>query len=142
MDAPVKLVTHILNGGITTLCGRILNDEHWPADHNWVAPGEHNETATCAKCRSEAGLEVTPENFLNQIDLIYAFLSMDESGEGIIGAPIGPGGSMMPLIASDATRMRTIVPLVHDIANAYGMKIKLVKFTTREMIEEINPTER
>lgn len=73
MDAPVKTVTHILNGGIATLCGCILNDEHWPANHNWVAPGESNETATCAKCRSAAGLNVTPEHFFDQISSLYAF---------------------------------------------------------------------
>ena len=140
-NAATNWVTHILFSGVTTLCGRTLNDENWPSGHDWVTPsnGESIEKSTCAKCRGEAGLEVHSEHFLDQIDSIYAFLSVDEGGEGIIGLPIGPDGSMVPLIASDKTRMGDIIPLAKRMAQA-GMKIKLVRFVTREIIEEFNPT--
>lgn len=130
------MVKHIING-ITTLCGRTLNDESWPVDHNWAAPGKE-DTSTCAKCRGVAGLSVSVEDFLDQIDSIYAFVSSDSSGEGILSLPLGPGGSMLPLIASDLTRMRLLVPLARKLANT-GINIRLVQFKTRKVLEEFIP---
>lgn len=127
------MVKHIIEG-ITTLCGRTLNDENWPVDHNWAQP-DKPETSTCAKCRDLAGLKVTPAHFLDQIDDIYVFVGIDNGGEGILGLPIGPGGAMMPLIASDITRLKDIVPLAKELADA-GMNIRLVKFTKRIVIDE------
>lgn len=130
------MVKHIIEG-ITTLCGRTLNDENWPVDHNWAAP-DKPETSTCAKCRDLAGLTVTQAHFLDQIDDIYVFVGIDNGGEGILGLPIGPGGAMMPLIASDITRLKDIVPFAKELADA-GMNIRLVKFTKRVVIDEFRP---
>lgn len=131
------MVKHIIEG-ITTLCGRTLSDENWPVDHNWAAPDKHEE-ATCAKCRGEAGLSVTSEHFLDQIDTLYAFTGCNHGGEGILSLPIGVGGSEMLLIAADKTRMNDLKPFVQKMAAQDGMHVRLVQFTGRKVVEEFMP---
>lgn len=49
---------------------------------------------------------VTPKNAMPHIGKIWAYLTKDANGdEGLCGAPIGPGGMMMPLIAADPKRL-------------------------------------
>lgn len=79
-----------------------------------------------------------PPNTLPRIDAIHAFLSVDSEGnEGVCAAPIGPGGSIMPLIAADAARLDSIMPIAEGIALATGWTVRLVRFTVREDLREI-----
>lgn len=71
---------------------------------------------------------------------MYAYLSVDEGGEGLIGGPIGPNGSVMPLVAADLARVDSLRPMAEMIAAHAGVTIQLVRFRTREDLETINPT--
>jgi hypothetical protein len=77
-----------------------------------------------------------PKNTMPQIDEIYAFVSVDASdgNEGVCAVNLG--GVLMPLIAADPARLEALRPHAKQIAQMLGQKIRLVKFTTRQVIEE------
>jgi hypothetical protein len=78
-------------------------------------------------------------NHLARIDHIWAFLSVDEDGEGVCAAPLAPGMLTVPMIAADEARLNSLKPLARKMAPVFGKIVKLVKFTTREEIEEYQP---
>jgi hypothetical protein len=70
-----------------------------------------------------------------RITELWAYVSIgDDDEEGVCGASIGPGGTMLPLIAADETRLRQLMPVAIEIAIVTGKCIKLVKFTKREEV--------
>lgn len=79
-------------------------------------------------------------NVLPRIDSIHAFLSVDpEDGcEGVI-AITDPFLGSMPLIAADDTRLKALWPIAERTARKAGITVRLVKFSTREVIAEITP---
>jgi len=79
-----------------------------------------------------------PPNQLLSIDAIWLYISSDETGEGVMGYTT-PGGTLMPLMAADETRLKSITPIAQKIATLTKKKVKLVKFTMREEIEEFHP---
>ena len=131
------IVVHILEHG-STLCGfrYPLLPVDWPEGHKWIGRDEA-ETATCARCRIKAGLPTTTQHWLERIDEVYVVLASNEEGEGVVGALIG--GVQFPLMAADASRLKNIIPLAKMVAQQTGRTFQLVKFTTREVVEEIKP---
>ncbi len=81
-----------------------------------------------------------PKNYLAQIDQIWAVLSVDEGGEGVVAAPLN--GMTVPLIAADEARLNSfVIPMAQQIAVISGKKMRLVKFHNREVVQEIFPIE-
>jgi len=81
---------------------------------------------------------VTPPNVMPHVGSLWAYLSRDADGnEGLCAAPIGPLGSIVPLIAADPERLKSITPIAESIAKLTGMTIVLVEFTTRVNVREI-----
>lgn len=78
-----------------------------------------------------------PKNTMPRIDCVWAVVSVDPSdgNEGVCAAEFT--GVMMPLIAADEKRLAMIIPIAERIKAATGIKLKLVKFTTREEVREI-----
>lgn len=74
----------------------------------------------------------------DRIDAVWMWISTDETGEGVLGAPLLGPGTLLPLIAADEARLTSIRPWAQKIAEAKGIKVKLIKLTTREEIEEID----
>lgn len=70
-----------------------------------------------------------------KIKSVWAFISEDEGGEGLVGAPM-MGMGTMPLIAADEARLKDLKPLAREVAKLTKKKIKLIKLTMREDIEE------
>lgn len=79
-----------------------------------------------------------PGNYLAQIKSIYAFLSVDEGGEGVCAAPLGDLGAV-PLIAADEARLESIRPAAQYIAKVFNKPVRLVQFTERRELEVIQP---
>lgn len=79
-----------------------------------------------------------PGNYLAQIKSIYAFLSVDEGGEGVCAAPIGDLGAV-PLIAADEARLESLRPVAKYVAAVFGKPVRLVQFTERRELEVIEP---
>lgn len=71
---------------------------------------------------------------LDRIDELYLFVSCDETGEGVIAAPL-PGIGTVPLMAADKARLESIRPIAKQLAELYGTRVKLVKFTARVELE-------
>lgn len=78
-----------------------------------------------------------PPNHLQSIDEVWLFISVDETGEGVVAAPLGD--QLVPLIAADEARLSSLRSLAKRVAGMTKKKIKLVKFSVREEIEEIVP---
>lgn len=71
------------------------------------------------------------------IDRMFAFISVDEEGEGIIGfqSPMG----WMPMVGADEARIESLRPLAQRVANAGGKKVVLACFEQRTDLEILEP---
>ena len=77
-------------------------------------------------------------NRMPYVASVWAFLSIDQDGdEAICGMPFD--GGWIAMIAADMKRVESLMPIATAMAKQSGMKIKLVKFTTRREIQEIGP---
>jgi hypothetical protein len=78
-----------------------------------------------------------PRASMPRIESMWAFVSVDpeDDNEGI--CTIMWGDMPMPMIASDQTRIAQLRPAACELKRLTGMRVKLVKFTVREEIEEI-----
>jgi hypothetical protein len=78
-----------------------------------------------------------------RIESVTAFVAVDpdDDSEGIVGACIGPMGEMVPLIAADDARMQSLIPLAKEIAKEQKLYIKLIRFTHREEVANLNEME-
>jgi hypothetical protein len=81
----------------------------------------------------------SPDNELLRIDEVYLFVSLDQHGEGVCGAPVLGPGSLVPLIAADQAKVKALLPWAREIAAMSGKPVKLAKFTTRTELMTINP---
>jgi len=71
-----------------------------------------------------------------KIEEMFAFVAEDETGEGVIGMTM-PDGMWMPLVGADMARAESLKKHAKEIGRVSGKKITLLKFTTRETIEEL-----
>jgi hypothetical protein len=77
----------------------------------------------------------------DRVDEMYAYLAIDpdDNCEGIVGASIN--GTMMALVGADKRRMLSYVHIAAEIGQASNIRIELVKFSTREHVEWIEPND-
>lgn len=73
-----------------------------------------------------------------QISELFAFIAEDSGpdDEGVVAFNPG-GGVWMPMVAADRERVDSLRPMAEAIAKTTGLKIHLVRFSTREVLEEI-----
>jgi hypothetical protein len=135
----LMIVIHIVDNG-KALCGFMKDGGYhsWPKDH-MATTLEESEVSNCARCRNKVNLTVTMHHWLETIEGIYAILSDDDGGEGVVGAPIGPHGEWVPLFAADETRLENILKVAKQFVKHYQVPVRLVRFTNREVMEEIKP---
>lgn len=78
------------------------------------------------------------ENSGGQIDKIYAYLSVDDGGEGMCAAPIGSLGAV-PLVA---TKIR-VLPILRERAEQLSLlfrkPVRCVSFKRGDVLETITP---
>ena len=79
-----------------------------------------------------------PRNQLLRINAIWAFISSDETGEGVCAMPV-PGFGPVPMIAADEDRLNSLIPVAVQLAAMTGATIKLIKLSTREEVREFRP---
>lgn len=86
---------------------------------------------------------MTTVNYLEKITELYAFVSVAEGGEGVVGQLMNmlTGQTFMPFVCADYERMESLKPMAQEIAKPSGKKIKLIKLTNREEIESYDGTE-
>lgn len=80
-----------------------------------------------------------PGNTNPRTEALYAILSVDSGGEGVMGAMIG--GTFTALVVSEERHIPKIRAIAERFAGmaARPLKMRLVKFTGREDIEEFGP---
>lgn len=85
------------------------------------------------------GLYRQEKNTMPRIEGLYAFVSVDaaDGNEGVMAVQIGD--SWMPLIAADPERLKALRPLAEDVVKITRKAARLVRFTGRVDMEEINP---
>jgi len=74
-----------------------------------------------------------------KVEQVYAFISVGDEGEGIIGQTVPMAGQMvfMPFVCADKARMESLKPMAEEINKRTGQKIKIIKFTNRKEIGRI-----
>lgn len=87
----------------------------------------------------EHTLRRQPRGTMPKIQALWAWVGIDpvDENEGILAIPFED--TMMPLIAADDERLAQLRPLAINLVRGTGMLIRLVKFSNREEIEEVNP---
>jgi hypothetical protein len=75
-----------------------------------------------------------------RIEEMYAFVMTDDDGtEGIIG--MNDGLQWHPLVGGDMARVESLIPLVRGMCEGINKQIRILKFSHREQIGELNPKE-
>ncbi len=70
------------------------------------------------------------------IDELYAVLSKDENGEGIV-AMINPDGGAVPLVFGYEWMLAKVQPAIKKIAEETGQTLRVCKFSNKEILQEI-----
>jgi hypothetical protein len=78
-----------------------------------------------------------PGNYMGRIESIWAYLSLDEGGEGVCAFPFGK--TTLPMIAADKHRLDQLKPAARAIAHTFNKPVRLAKFTKREDVEIFQP---
>jgi hypothetical protein len=87
----------------------------------------------------EPVIVLAPPNEQLRIDEVWLFISVDETGEGVCGAPLAGPGSLVPLIAADEARLKSLIPIARQVARASGKQVKLIKLSQRTELLTISP---
>jgi len=71
------------------------------------------------------------------IDEVYLWLSVDDTGEGLV---VFMDGSLRgaPLMASKKRLLKDMRPFATDVAKLSGKKLRLVRFSRAQIVEEID----
>lgn len=72
-----------------------------------------------------------------RVSEVYAFLAIDVDGDEGVPA-IRVGATLMPLVAFDLDRMKSLRPVAENLARE-GTPMRLARFTNREDLEQIEP---
>ena len=81
----------------------------------------------------------TPSGRFLNIDELFAFISVDEEGEGICGFIFTDGDIFMPMVGADMDRVNSLKEMAQKISNHSGKEIKVCRFSVREELEIITP---
>lgn len=73
------------------------------------------------------------------IDTMYAFIAVDDEGEGICGFANPRTGMWMPMVGADLERIAELRPMAQEVANRSGKRLVLAHFTSRVDQEVIEP---
>lgn len=85
-----------------------------------------------------AAILIDAKGAMPRIESLWAYLSVDEDGdEGVIGR--AHGVMWVPLVAADETRLRGLRSTAKAVARQTGRVVRLVRFTVRQDVEEIQP---
>lgn len=72
------------------------------------------------------------------IDAMYAFIAVDEDGEGVTAFQ-SPKMGWIPMVAADKDRVDSLRPIAQGIATQTGQRIVLAKFEQRTDLEILEP---
>jgi hypothetical protein len=79
-----------------------------------------------------------PPNTISRVDRLWMFISQDDAGnEGLCAATLMPGFGLVPLIAADETRLKSLMPVAERLARTTSRKIVLIELSQRSDVRTI-----
>jgi hypothetical protein len=84
-------------------------------------------------------LKMPSPDGVQRLEQIWMITYVDSGGRETVAQAKLTSGDYAPLIAADAARLESLMPVARGIAKANQVKLQLVKFTGRLNIEEIGP---
>jgi hypothetical protein len=131
-EIPAELVTildtvagrqHSEDGTVLTALAQILT--------------RHRQLVLADAVLNGFGVDPVPAGPGFRVSAMYAFLALDaDDDEGVPAILVGT--TMMPLVAADADRLKSLRPVARNLARS-GTPIRLARFTRREDIELLEP---
>ena len=76
---------------------------------------------------------------VQRLEQLWLITYVDSGGVEIVAQAKLTSGAYAPLIAADASRLESIMPVARELAKANQVTLQLIKFTGRVNIEEIKP---
>ncbi len=76
-----------------------------------------------------------------RIEELYAYIAHDNDDpedEGVTAFRL-PDGGWAPMVGADEARMMSLKPMAQELAMTTGQTITLVKFSTKTILETIEP---
>lgn len=76
-----------------------------------------------------------------RIEKLYAYIAHEEgdpNDEGVTALQTR-GGGWAPMVGADEARMMSLKPAAQEMANVSGISIALVEFSTKTVLETIEP---
>lgn len=74
------------------------------------------------------------------INEVYTFVTADDEEEGIIGKTVsvpGIGQTFLPFVFNNPQKIEHLREIAIEIGKVSKKKIKLIRFTNREVLEEL-----
>ena len=84
-------------------------------------------------------LKMTSPDGIQHVNQLWLVTYINEAGLETIAQAKLVTGEYVPLIATDAERLESVMEAAHDIAKAKNLKMRLIKLTNRLEIEDIAP---
>jgi hypothetical protein len=82
-------------------------------------------------------IDAPPNKPGHVIDQIWAVISTDDQGEGLVAGPLPPFG-LVPFIAADQARLDSVVAMARQFAQQTGRTFTLIKLSRRDVVGTIN----
>jgi len=76
---------------------------------------------------------------IQRLNQLWLVTYIDTTGEEVVVQAKLTNGDYAPLIAADPVRLETMMPAARDLAKTRNIKMRLIKFTNRLDIEDIEP---
>jgi len=67
------------------------------------------------------------------IDQLWAVISTDADGEGLVAGPLGPF-PFVPLVAADEARLKNVLDAAAQFSKATGRAFTLIKLSRRDVV--------
>lgn len=74
------------------------------------------------------------------VNSVFVFVIDNPEGEGIPAMTVGQ--MVMPLVGADMARVDSLRPYAQELADTSGRSIKILEFSVRRLVDQIEPTPR
>jgi hypothetical protein len=91
-----------------------------------------------ASLSSPINQQQTPDS-VQRLNQLWLVTYIDRTGEEVVVQAKLTNGDYAPLIAADPVRLESMMPAARDLAKTRNIKMRLIEFTNRRDIENIEP---
>jgi hypothetical protein len=97
-------------------------------------------TATISSPAPRYQIDFTvPNSAGERINQLWLVTYRNEEGLEVVAQAKLVSGDYAPLIAADPERLESMMPAARELAKARNVKMRLIKLTNREDVEDISP---